>query len=193
MTEISLTVQASREQVFAVLADGWSFAGWVVGASHIRDVDAGWPQVGTRIHHSVGPWPLTASDVTAVRQCQPPRLLELEARLWPYGAALVRLELDDVAPGVTRVRMTEKVVRGPAKVLPNAVQSLMLIPRNRESLRRLAHIVTGRERLDSPTAPDTQALGAGSRPGQPAETERPASLQAEIGQQDQLQANRQEL
>src|SRR5215204_2061677 len=98
MTEVSLTVRASREQVFAVLADGWSFAGWVVGASHIRDVDPGWPAVGSRIHHSVGPWPLVVSDVTVVREVQPPRLIELDARLWPLGAARVRLELDDVAP-----------------------------------------------------------------------------------------------
>jgi len=153
MTEVSLTVRASREQVFAVLADGWSFAGWVVGASHIRDVDPGWPAVGSRIHHSVGPWPLVVSDVTVVREVQPPRLIELDARLWPFGAARVRLELDDVAPDVARIRMTEQVVRGPAKFVPSAAQALLLVPRNRESLRRLADLAVGRG--DRPAPPGT--------------------------------------
>ena len=43
MAEVSLNVEAPVDAVWAVLADGWSYAGWVVGASHIRDVDTGWP------------------------------------------------------------------------------------------------------------------------------------------------------
>ena len=151
MAEVSLTVQASREKVFEVLADGWSFAGWVVGASHIRDVDPGWPAAGSKIHHSVGPWPLVVKDVTVVREVQPPRLIELDARLWPFGAATVRLELDDIAPNVTRVRMIEQVVRGPAKIVPPAAQALLLVPRNRESLRRLADLAMGRGERPAPS------------------------------------------
>ena len=145
MVEVSLTVRASREQVFAILADGWSFSAWVVGASHIRRVDEGWPQVGSRIHHSVGPWPLMVHDVTAVRAVEPPRLLELHARLWPIGAALVRLELDEPEPGVTVIRMYERAIRGPASLLPTRAQATVLVPRNRESLRRLADITVGRQ------------------------------------------------
>lgn len=77
MIEVSEMVSAKPGQVFAVLADGWLYPLWVVGASHMRQVDEGWPAVGTRIHHSVSPWPLPlpprgatrppASTVTAPR------------------------------------------------------------------------------------------------------------------------------
>jgi hypothetical protein len=40
--------------------------------------------------------------------------------------------------------MTEHVVRGPGKVLPAALQSLLVKPRNTESLARLADLATGR-------------------------------------------------
>lgn len=186
MTEVSLTVQASREKVFEVLADGWSFAGWVVGASHIRDVDPGWPAAGSKLHHSVGPWPLVVKDVTVVREVQPPRLIELDARLWPVGAATVRLELDDIAPNVTRVRMVEQVVRGPAKIVPSAAQALLLVPRNRESLRRLADQAVGRG--ERPASRGTAMDAAIETTGQ-----RPVSLQDEAAQQDQLQAQRQQM
>jgi uncharacterized protein YndB with AHSA1/START domain len=144
VAEVSIRVPAAPAQVFAVLADGWSYAGWVVGASHIREVDAGWPAEGTRIHHSVGPWPLLVHDETAVRAVDAPRLLELDARLWPLGEARIRLELTEVQPGVTEVRMFEQAVRGPGRLLPKAVQALLLIPRNRESLRRLAAMAAGK-------------------------------------------------
>jgi uncharacterized protein YndB with AHSA1/START domain len=145
MPEVTTTVPTSPEKVFAVLADGWSYVGWVVGATHIRSVDPGWPAKGTRIHHSVGAWPVTAHDVTIVRAVEPPRLLELEARLWPFGVAMVRLELTETLPDVTEVRMTERVVRGPGRFLPDMAQAALLVPRNRESLRRLTDRAVGRE------------------------------------------------
>jgi hypothetical protein len=144
MVEVTATVRTSPDEVFAVLADGWSYVGWVVGATHIRAVDPGWPAEGTRIHHSVGGWPLMAHDVTVVRAVEPPRMLELEARLWPFGTALVRLELTGTQPGVTEVRMSERALRGPAALLPEAAQAVLLVPRNRESLRRLADRAVGR-------------------------------------------------
>jgi hypothetical protein len=55
MIEVSQSVSASADRVFAVLADGWLYPLWVVGASRMRDVDPGWPAEGTKIHHSVGP------------------------------------------------------------------------------------------------------------------------------------------
>jgi hypothetical protein len=73
-------------------------------------------------------------------------LLELEARLWPFGVALVRLELTEVLPDVTEVRMTERVVRGPGRFLPGMAQAALLVPRNRESLRRLTDRAVGRAR-----------------------------------------------
>ncbi|MFT7838604.1 SRPBCC family protein [Saccharothrix sp. BKS2] len=139
MIEVRTTVPAPVDRVFAVLTDGWSYAGWVVGAAHIREVDPGWPAVGTRIHHSVGAWPIAVRDVTVVRAVEPLKLLDLEARLWPIGAARVRLELTEVPDG-TEVVMSEEAIKGPTARLPESVQALFLVPRNRESLRRLADL-----------------------------------------------------
>lgn len=137
------------EEVFAVLADGWLYGLWVVGATHIRNVDDSWPEVGTRIHHSVGGWPLSRSDITEVLAVRAPHHLELEARLWPVGAARIRLDLTEVGAGLTEVRMTERVTAGPVRLLPDALQDLAISPRNNESLRRLAALAVGR----SPTGP----------------------------------------
>ncbi|GAA3657060.1 SRPBCC family protein [Lentzea roselyniae] len=144
MAEVSLDVEAPIDAVWAVLADGWSYAGWVVGASHIRDVDTGWPKPGTRIHHSVGPWPLVIDDTTEVVRCEPSRLLELDARLWPAGAARITFTLRARSEALTEVRMTESVERGPTSVLPSFLQDLLLAPRNRETLQRLSALAQGR-------------------------------------------------
>jgi uncharacterized protein YndB with AHSA1/START domain len=151
MAEVSHVVDAPPEAVFAVLADGWSYGGWVVGSSHIRAVDEGWPAAGCRIHHSVGPWPLQLQDETRVVAVEPGRSLSLEARAWPSGVAAVGLTLVPQDGGArTLVRMTEHAVRGPGRLLPSAVQNLLLRPRNSESLARLADMAVGRhERVQS--------------------------------------------
>ena len=73
------------------------------------------------------------------------RMLELDARLWPFGSARIKIELTEAGPGATEVRMSEHAIAGPAKMLPDAAQALALVPRNRESLRRLADIAVNRE------------------------------------------------
>ncbi|MBC6448029.1 SRPBCC family protein [Actinokineospora xionganensis] len=150
MAVVSKEIEAPRADVFAVLADGWLYASWVVGAAHIRAVDKNWPDIGSRIHHNIAPWPLRLSDATVVRQIDAPRLLELDAWAWPFGAALVRLELEDLGPARTRVTMTEHVSAGPAKIVPGVVQDLLLTPRNNEALDRLADLATGRAAADVP-------------------------------------------
>ncbi|MEU4318239.1 SRPBCC family protein [Nocardia fluminea] len=153
MVQVTRTIQAPVDEVFAVLADGWSYASWVVGASHIRNVDDTWPAVGARIHHSVGPWPCTLQDTTAVRALDPPHSIELDARLWPIGAAVVRVELRAVGPTSCEAVMSEQAVRGPGRLMPHAVQAVLLAPRNRESLSRLADLAEGGypdARTDSP-------------------------------------------
>lgn len=144
MVQVTSTIRASAENVFAVIADGWSYAGWVVGASHIRAVDDAWPRVGARIHHSVGPWPLTLQDTTEVRAVDPPWSIELSARLWPLGTAVVRLELRATGPASCQVLMSEEAVGGPGRLIPHAAQAVLLTPRNKESLARLADLAVGR-------------------------------------------------
>jgi uncharacterized protein YndB with AHSA1/START domain len=140
---VVLTVPVAPEAVFDVFADGWSYPVWVVGASGMREVDDGWPAKGTRIHHSVGPWPMVIEDVTLVLAVNRPHLLVLEARMWPLGKARVRFELEGDERSTT-ITMTEVANSGPISILPKNVQSRLIAPRNRESLRRLARLARAR-------------------------------------------------
>lgn len=143
MITVERVLPATPDQVWAVLADGWLYALWVVGASHVRDVDAGWPAVGTRIHHAVGPWPLSLRDTTEVGGCEPGRSLELRARMWPVGSAQVRLDLR-AEGGATRVQLGEVADSGPAAVVPESLQALLTVPRNTECLSRLSALAARR-------------------------------------------------
>ena len=87
-------VEASADDVWSVLADGWAYATWVVGAARVRSVDERWPAPGAAIEHSVGTWPLLLSDSTTVEACDPGRRLVLTARGWPLGEARVLIELE---------------------------------------------------------------------------------------------------
>lgn len=147
MREVTRDLPVSPGAVFAVLADGWSYAGWVVGSAHIRRVDAAWPAVGTRIHHTFGAWPFEIRDHTEVVACEPERLLELDARLWLFGGATVRFTLDALDGGGTRLRMAERAVSGPGGLVPGFVQDIAFFPRNAISLARLADVAIGREAL----------------------------------------------
>lgn len=136
-------IPAAPERVFAALADGWSYPLWVVGATHMRDVDDTFPAVGSRLHHSVGAWPLQIEDDTEVLACTRGELLELRGFAWPAGAARIRIEVRPDADG-SLVVMTENAERGPARLIPVVVQQALLVPRNRESLARLAAVVCER-------------------------------------------------
>lgn len=141
MATVSRRMQARPAEVYAVLADGWSYAAWVVGASRIRTVDPGWPAVGMRIHHSVGVWPLLINDNTEVLAVTPERELVLRARGWPAGEATVRFLLSPAGTAATDVTIEEDVTSGPGRLLPPPVRTALLVPRNTETLRRLALLV----------------------------------------------------
>ena len=145
MAEVSRVVGVAPAKVWAVLADGWTYPLWVVGATHMRDVDPGWPAVGSRIQHSVGVWPLMLEDHTEVIGVEVDRWLELRARAWPTGAARVRIRLAAVDGG-TLVTMNEFVESGPGRLVPGVVEGLMLRLRNGESLARLARVAQNRSR-----------------------------------------------
>jgi uncharacterized protein YndB with AHSA1/START domain len=136
-------IDAPPQQVWDVLADGWLYPLWVVGATRMRAVDDGWPAVGTRIHHSAGVWPATINDETVVLSLDPPRCIGLRAKGWPMGEADVRIELEADGAG-TRVRIHEDAAIGPARLLPGPLREPLLRWRNTETLRRLAFVVEGR-------------------------------------------------
>ena len=142
---VSRVVQAEPSQVWEVLADGWLYPLWVVGASRMREVDDGWPGHGARLHHSVGSWPLLVDDTTTVSVCEQGRRLVLRARAWPGGEAEVDISLTPDDEG-TRVEIAEDAVAGPGTLVPPPVRAPLLRWRNEEALRRLALLVENRRR-----------------------------------------------
>ena len=134
---------ATPEQVWDVIADGWTFPSWVVGASRMRAVEPAWPGVGGRLHHSVGGWPALIDDETAVLESEPGRRIVLQARIRPVGQARVEITLVP-QDGGTLIRMAEDFTDGPASALPKVARSAAIGPRNTETLRRLAFIAERR-------------------------------------------------
>src|SRR3954454_378602 len=112
MAVVTQHVLATPEEVFDVLSDGWRYPSWVVGASHVRAVEPGWPAVGTRIHHSSGLWPVLLKDETRGERSEPPHRLTLLARGRPWGEARVDLTLT-AQDGGTLVTLEEEAVSGP--------------------------------------------------------------------------------
>ncbi|MDD7968345.1 SRPBCC family protein [Actinomycetospora lemnae] len=141
--ETMIDVPVGPDTVWAVLEDGWLYPLWVVGATHMRDVDDAWPAVGSRLHHSVGPWPLQLGDDTEVLDVDPGRMLTLRARAWPFGTARVVLTLEATEVGC-RVRMAEEADQGLGWLVPSMLQAPFVEARNAEALSRLADIATQR-------------------------------------------------
>lgn len=140
MSRTTRVMRCSPQNVWAVLEDAWSYGMWVVGAARIRDVELHWPQVGSKIHHSVGAWPLLISDHTEVEVMVPERLLQLRVKAWPTGEGRVTLTIRPAGEGETEVVMEEEATSGPATLLPKPLQDLMLDQRNKEALLRLSYI-----------------------------------------------------
>ncbi|MCM3779741.1 SRPBCC family protein [Microbacterium hydrocarbonoxydans] len=136
------TLDCRPEDVFDVLADGWLYPAWVVGASRMRDVDETWPQPGAELHHSVGVWPALLDDATVVEEWDPPRRMVMRAKGWPIGEARVTLRVRSYDGGCM-VRIDEEPVNGPATLLPGLVTTPMLRWRNSETLHRLAYLAEG--------------------------------------------------
>ncbi|BBZ43580.1 SRPBCC family protein [Mycobacterium parmense] len=130
-------VAASRERVWEVMADGWTYTQWVVGNSRTRAVDPNWPEPGSSIRHSVGIWPAVINDATVVERCDAPHELVLCARLGPLGAARITMRLEET-PNGCRVEMIEKPVQGPVGLIPDRLALAGFYPRNKECLLRLA-------------------------------------------------------
>jgi uncharacterized protein YndB with AHSA1/START domain len=143
---VSRTVPVPPEGVWAALSDGWLYATWVVGACRVRAVDLEWPAVGSRIHHSFGIWPVLINDESTVKEASPERELVLVAQGWPVGEATVRIRLEPVGTDATKVTLTEDATAGPGRLVPEPLRRLALLPRNKETLRRLDLVARGRHR-----------------------------------------------
>ena len=145
MAKNSIRVEAPAEAVFDVLVDPASYILWVVGAKHIRGVDAGWPQPGSRLHHSVGFGPFQNRDTTEILEIDRPRGLVLDASAWPFGTARVEITLTPEGDA-TVVRMRETPQEGLAARFNNPVMELGLFARNTLSMWRLGRWAEERHR-----------------------------------------------
>jgi hypothetical protein len=137
----SLTVKrdttATRKQVWDVIADGWTYSQWVVGNSRMRAVDRSWPAPASKIHHTIGVWPLLINDETVVESCIPEQEIVLHAKGRPFGGARITLRLHDTDNGC-RIEMAEVPIGGPLSLIPRRLALLAVVPRNRECTYRLA-------------------------------------------------------
>ena len=145
MSTTSRPIAASPQRVWEVLADGWLYPLFVVGATRMREVDETWPAVGSRLHHSVGVWPALIDDTTEVLEVEEGRRILLLARAWPAGQAHVEISLEPDGKS-TVVTMVEQVTSGPSALIPKPIQDPQLHLRNIETLRRLSFVVEGRTR-----------------------------------------------
>jgi uncharacterized protein YndB with AHSA1/START domain len=143
LSTVTRRVNATPEEVWEVLADGWLYPLWVVGATRMRSVDDGWPAEGTTLHHSAGVWPAVVDDETQVLDVDPGRLLRLRASGWPFGEAEVLITLEAEGPATT-VAIEENPTSGPGALAPRLLHDPVLDWRNTETLRRLAFVVEGR-------------------------------------------------
>lgn len=143
MSTVTDVFDSPAASVWKVIADGWLYSGWVVGASRIRAVDDAWPRAGAKLHHSVGTWPFLIDDSSSVTSSEPGRMIELLARGWPMGEAKVLITLEELGEGRCRVSIAEDAVRGPGKMIPKVLRDPTIGTRNRETLRRLKLMAAG--------------------------------------------------
>ena len=155
---VTRDIAAPRSRVWDLLADGWSYAQWVVGNSRMRAVDDDWPAAGSRILHSIGVWPAVIDDETVVVSSVPQRELVLLASMGPLGAARITLQLSDVPDGC-RVEMAEVAVRGPLRLVPDRLQLVGIWPRNQECMWRLAGLAERRRPQECEGPPPVSRLG----------------------------------
>ncbi len=164
MATVTCHTAATPAAVFAVLADGWYYSDWVVGTSHLRAVDAHWPNRGARLQHAFGIWPAVIPDESEVEEVIPGELLVLIVKGRPLGSARVVIDLQP-AGGGTDVTMTEDPLSGPGKWAHNRVMDALVAARNTESLHRLAALAEHRTQTSSgPAAAEEANAGADEQP-----------------------------
>lgn len=142
MATVSRILNASPDDVFRVLSNGWLYCHWVVGTERILRVDDSWPAPGSRFEHRVGTGPVHARGYTECMKVRFPHLLMLDAQAFPSGRALVTLRL--IPEGErTRVHLDERPTNGSVLLLRLPLLREAIRVRNREALRRLGKMVEG--------------------------------------------------
>jgi uncharacterized protein YndB with AHSA1/START domain len=138
---VSRHTAASPAEVWDVIADGWTYPCWVVGAARMRAVDLNFPSPGTRLHHSFGAWPFAIDDQTICLMVEPGARIVLEAHGWPLGEAQIEISLRPAVDGGTEIVIAEDATGGPGRwLVPGRARQALIKKRNIETLRRLAYL-----------------------------------------------------
>jgi hypothetical protein len=148
------TMPLSPDDVWSVWSDGTTYADWVVGTRKIRDVDDHFPAVGSRLHYTIGHFPLrhdSHTEVLAIDEAA--RRLDLAIQSRPAGRVHVALAVTPTASSGCFVSIDEKPLDGPLKVVHNPLFDLVIKLRNVETLRRLER-VAGSHRQSVSSAPN---------------------------------------
>jgi hypothetical protein len=137
---------AATADVFAVLLDPASYPDWLIGARSVRDVDASWPEPGSRFHHRVGIGALTISDYTEVLAVEPESMLQLRVRARPLIAGVVTFRVIGDRERCVLV-MEEEPAR---RVIGNLVRPQPPLAAPSQCVRRAARQVNSRLRISRP-------------------------------------------
>jgi uncharacterized protein YndB with AHSA1/START domain len=144
MPSVSKHFDAPPERTWEALSEPRAYGFWVTGAHGVHESDSNWPDQGATFQHTQGVPPLVISDTTSVLRSEPPRYLELEARVRPLLIARVTVTIEPEAGGC-QVTMEEQATGGllaPLMRLPGA--GTLIRARNTESLRRLRKMAQAR-------------------------------------------------
>lgn len=132
-------VKRPPHRVWQVLADGHSYARWVVGTRKILHVDTAWPDVDAELRFQVGLGPIHLEDTCVVRICEPRRRLELEAMAQLFGTARIAFTLIPWGAN-TVVTLDEHPLLGAGARLHGPISEGVLSIRNRRLLNQLARL-----------------------------------------------------
>jgi uncharacterized protein YndB with AHSA1/START domain len=132
--EVSVTIPASRPDVYDTIADPTTYPEWLGGAQNVRAVDPAFPKAGAGFDHEVGPTKdLTVADDSVSEGAQRPERLDLEVHIHAFTGH-VEFHLADAGDG-TEVTLREHADGAWAIAMP--LLRAALFARNRGSLERL--------------------------------------------------------
>lgn len=144
LSRVSTAVSVPLDQAFGVLENPASFRRMIAGARKVRHFDSRWPEVGTRLHHTVGVPPLLVRDHTEVVAAEAPYLLVLNALVRPFGRLRVEFHFEP-GPEGTQMTVVERPESGPLSwPLVRTVTLAALQLRNREICRRFRRLARRR-------------------------------------------------
>ncbi|MEU3948797.1 SRPBCC family protein [Streptomyces sp. NPDC029526] len=132
-------IKTDPRTVWEVLSDGSRYAEWVVGTATTEPERGRWPELGSAIRYQVRLGPLSLTNRTVVRRCEPGNDLELEAKAGPLGSARIAIALKPWGDH-TLVVVDEHPLRGMGGAVHNTAVEALIQLRHRSMLARLADI-----------------------------------------------------